>query len=77
MSTETSNECFMPPPPPENIKVSMEQNRFEYILDNHMRKMMINGFQAVTRTETWEFVKEDPGKGGFMYSSKSKNRNHL
>jgi len=60
----------MPPPPPENMSVSIGQNRFEYILDNHMREMMINGFQAISRLELWEFVKEDPGEDGFMFCTR-------
>ena len=58
---------IMPPAPPSNIKVSIGQNRFEYIKDKYMREMMINGFQAIHRLELWEFMQNDPGEGGFMF----------
>ena len=31
--------------------------------------MLINCWQAITLTETWEFIKKDPGEYGFMGSN--------
>ena len=63
-----STRMIMPPkPPPSNHKVSIGQNRFEYIKDRHTREMMINGFQAISRLELWEYMTHDPGNGGFMF----------
>lgn len=30
--------------------------------------MLKDGFQAITITESWAIMAEDPGNGGFMYS---------
>ena len=62
-----STGMIMPPKPLSNIKVSIGQIRFEYIKDKYMREMMINGFQAISRLELWEFMKQDPGEGGYMF----------
>jgi len=65
-----STGMIMPPVPPLNDGVFMDENRFEYIADEDTRKLIINGFQAVTRTEMWEFMKKDPGEVGYMFSNR-------
>jgi len=40
--------------------------QFEYINDVHSREMLVNAWQAITITETWDFVKQDIDS--FMFS---------
>jgi hypothetical protein len=57
-------ELLLPPPPP----VTFVPGAFEYIKDYNAnyKAMLVNAYQAVTQTETWDFVKEDCES--FMFS---------
>ena len=41
---------------------------FSFINDVSTRSMLDDAYKAVTLTESWNFMAEDPGSGGFMYS---------
>ena len=41
--------------------------RFEYIKDSWQREMLVNAWQAINVTETWDFVKQDIES--FMWSN--------
>lgn len=43
-----------------------ESGEFKYISNYHDRVMMTNAWQAITLTETWDFVKQDIDS--FMFS---------
>jgi len=45
---------------------------FEYVNNKHYRLMLQNAFAAISQTENWDFVKQDPGPNGFMGSSSPK-----
>ena len=60
----------LPPPPPPTIINSVDKTfisgRFDYIKDNNYKLMLVNAYQAITMTETWDFVKQDCES--FMFS---------
>ena len=43
-----------------------DYGEFKYISSYHERVMMTNAWQAITQTETWDFVKQDIDS--FMFS---------
>jgi hypothetical protein len=49
--TQKMNETFLPPSPPKF------NSTFEYITTPGDRKMLVTAYQAITITETWEYVK--------------------
>ena len=52
------NESFLPPSPPTEIQETNTLNgTFEYITTPGDRKMLATAYQAITITETWEYVK--------------------
>ena len=59
-----SNPMFEPAPPAVP-KIDRGDGKFEFIEDNHTRKLFINAFQAITTTETWDFVAKD--RESFMF----------
>ena len=52
-----------------NSAIEPPKGTFEYVKDINTRDMLINCWQAITLTETWEFIKKDPGEYGFMGSN--------
>ena len=52
--TVVSDYSFAPPPPPQ---VSIGDGRFAYVKDKRTRDMLQNGWQAVTMTESWHYLK--------------------
>ena len=47
----------------------MESRTFDFIRDANSREMVADGYAAVTKAEAWDLMKEDPGLGGFMYTT--------
>jgi hypothetical protein len=48
----------MPPMPPSiEEEASFVPGEFKYIKDRHTRVMLQNAYQAISQTETWNFVK--------------------
>jgi hypothetical protein len=41
---------------------------FSFVPNKFHRKMLEDAFRAVEKTNTWDYVKVDPGKGGFVWS---------
>jgi hypothetical protein len=57
MSEQSIN---LPPSPPSlETKKKMNPGKFPYIKEIHTREMLENAYQAITLTETWDFVKGD------------------
>ena len=55
---ESELESFLPPSPPTQIQEKTIYNgTFEYITTPGDRKMLATAYQAITVTETWEYVK--------------------
>jgi hypothetical protein len=46
---------------------NLGNGQYEFI-DPTSRVMYTTAHAALTQLELWEFVKKDPGQGGFMYS---------
>ena len=47
---------------------------FSFIRDVNSREMVEDGYSAVTKAEAWDLMKEDPGLGGFMYTTNESYR---
>ena len=41
---------------------------FSFLPDESDRRQLADFYQAITKAEAWELLKQDPGEGGFMYS---------
>jgi hypothetical protein len=65
MSYVNENNNLLPPASP-NEEENIVPGKFDYIKDNSTRVMLINAWQAISITETWNFVKEDIDS--FMFS---------
>ena len=72
MSEKVMNPIYSlyPPSPPTDEKEVTIQNPglFEYVSNIHSRELYINAYQAITLTEMWAFMKEEPGNDGYMFS---------
>jgi len=53
-----------PPTPP---KIDLGDGKFEFIRDKHSRYLLINAFEAITETETWDFVSLE--RESFMFDN--------
>jgi hypothetical protein len=66
----------LPTPPPAPAPASQEPTfipgKFDYIKPKsaNYKKMLVNAYQAITQTETWNFVKQDCES--FMFSKDPK-----
>ncbi len=65
MTSVNENQNLLPPSPP-NVEENIIPGQFEYVKDNWTRDMLINAWQAINITETWDFVKQDIDS--FMFS---------
>jgi len=61
---ETNTLLFPPEPPSIN-----KPGEFLYVKDIHTRKMLSSCWEAVTITDTWDFLKYEIGKNGFINDS--------
>jgi nanoRNase/pAp phosphatase (c-di-AMP/oligoRNAs hydrolase) len=66
MTSVNENQNLLPPSPP-NVEENIIPGQFEYVKDNWTRDMLINAWQAINITETWDFVKQDIDS--FMFSN--------
>jgi hypothetical protein len=66
MTTVNENQNLLPPSPP-SVEENIIPGQFEYIKDNWTRDMLINAWQAINITETWDFVKQPIES--FMFSN--------
>ena len=49
--------------------MSYNPGDFSFLADEFDRKQSADFYQAITKAEAWEFMKQDPGEGGFMFST--------
>ena len=49
-------------------KITYLPGDFTFINDDLTKDMLEDMYKAITETNTWEYVKADPGDGGFMLS---------
>lgn len=42
---------------------------FSFLKSTWSREMLSDAYKAVSETESWAIMKENPGSGGFMFSS--------
>ena len=58
------SESFLPPSPPTEIqekkRVLPNNGTFEYITDLGDRRMLATAYKAITLTENWDFIKQNP-----------------
>ena len=66
MTSVNENENLLPPVPPTEEE-NIIPGRFEYVKDSWQREMFVNAWQAITITETWDFVKQPIDS--FMWSN--------
>jgi hypothetical protein len=41
---------------------------FSFVTDKSEREMLTDMYRAISATESWTDMKEDPGEGGYMFS---------
>jgi len=58
-----------PPPAPASQEPTFIPGKFDYIKPDsaNYKEMLVNAYQAITQTETWNFVKQDCES--FMFSN--------
>jgi hypothetical protein len=66
MTSVNENVNLLPPSPP-NEEENLVPGKFDYIKDDWTRDMLINAWQAINITETWDFVKQEIDS--FMFSN--------
>ena len=49
--------------------MSFNRGDFSFILDANERAMLMDAYNAVKVTESWDKISQDPGAGGFMFSN--------
>ncbi len=52
----------------ESTEPEYPRGNFSFVPNKFHRKMLEDAFRAVEKTNTWDYVKVDPGKGGFVWS---------
>ena len=48
----------------------IQEPTFSFISDPASRRYVADAYRAVTVAEAWPLMTEDPGEGGFMFSTK-------
>jgi hypothetical protein len=66
MTSVNETENLLPPAPPTEEE-NIVPGQFDYVKDSWTRDMLINAWQAINITETWDFVKQDIDS--FMFSN--------
>ena len=64
-------DIYPPPIPSHDTLETFIPGEFKYVKNMNDRKLYINAYQAITLTEMWEFMKQDPGNNGYMFCSHS------
>jgi hypothetical protein len=55
---------------PWNVyKMAYTPGDFSFIKDTWSREMLTDAYKAVSVTESWTIMAQDPGSGGFMFST--------
>ena len=67
--TDNESEYSVAPPPPPKINVG--DGQFAYINDKRIRNNLQNGWQAVTITESWQYL-NNVKMASFMWSNDPK-----
>ena len=76
MTDQTEFLLPLPTPPPAPARQEREATfvpgKFDYIkpASSNYKTMLVNAYQAITQTETWDFVKQDCDS--FMFSKDPK-----
>jgi len=65
MISVNENESLLPPVP-SNEAENIIPGQFEYVKDRYSRKRLVNAWQAITLTESWDYIKQDIKS--FMFS---------
>jgi len=77
MDTEESQDqevlTLVPPEPPTTEDEFIEngdfvKGQFDYIKNNSEKRMLQTAYQAINILELWNYMKEDPGGNGFVFS---------
>lgn len=50
------------------MMTNVGDGKFEFIIHGH-RTMYVTAYNAINQLELWDFIKKDPGEGGFMFSN--------
>ena len=66
MTSVNENQNLLPPSSP-SVEENIIPGQFVYVKDRHQRFMLVNAWQAINITETWNFVKQDIDT--FMFSN--------
>lgn len=62
-------EIILPPEPPTQEEDTLfVPGKFDYATD-YDKAMLKTAFQAINLLKLWDFIKEDPGEDGFMWSA--------
>jgi len=72
MTESTQNPIYTNYPPPIPLHDTIEPfipGEFKYVKNINDRKLYINAYQAITKTEMWGFMKQEPGDNGYMFCS--------
>ena len=71
MTDQNQNLLPLPTPPPAQ-EPTFVPRKFDYIKPDsaNYKAMLVNAYQAITQTETWDFVKKDCDS--FMFSKDPK-----
>ena len=72
MTEATQNpiyDIYPPPIPSDDTLQPLIPGKFNYVKNRSDRELYINAYQAITQTEMWDFMKEDPGEDGYMFCS--------
>jgi hypothetical protein len=82
MSLESEQNILLPPSPPNreeeyknNIPIRIRglpqdiiPGKFSYIESENNRHMLSSAYEAINCLELWDFIKENPGCNGFMFT---------
>jgi len=49
--------------------MSYSPGDFSFFTSESDRRLSSDLYQAITKAEAWEIMKQDPGEGGYMFSS--------
>lgn len=73
MATNQEVLTLLPPQPPSTEEEFIEngdfiKGQFDYIKNNSEKRMLQTAYQAINILELWNYMKEDPGQNGFVFS---------
>jgi len=80
MDTEESQEQVILPPQPPSAEDEFITNgdfvkgQFVYIKNNSEKRMLQTAYQAINILELWNYMKENPGQNGFVFSGDDRVR---